>query len=312
MSLVFTKRFAAARSNIAQATTSLLQLLKVKVTSATIEDTLQSHPNYPSLLSIMDGLRNWGVETLSIKTTADKLSNLPLPFIAHLKIKGGWFITVKDVDEDGFTYIDGTGGEKRLCREEFLRSWEGVVLLAEAGEGSGQANYKQVKRKERWQKAFVPAVFLLLFVMGIFSMISFASSHDQANSSYYNALLLLSFAGMLVTGALLWYEYDRNNPLLKQVCSMGKKTNCNAVLNSKAAKLPGNLTWSDIGFFYFTGSYLYLLLAGGTASLLSLSILNLLALPYIFFSVYYQARVAKQWCILCITVQGLLLLEFLS
>jgi thiol-disulfide isomerase/thioredoxin len=39
-----------------------------------------------------------------------------------------------------------------------------------------------------------------------------------------------------------------------------------------------------------------------------LGLLNLLALPYIIFSIYYQWRVAKQWCVLCLGVQALLLL----
>ena len=36
-----------------------------------------------------------------------------------------------------------------------------------------------------------------------------------------------------------------------------------------------------------------------------------LALPYTVFSVYYQVRVAKQWCVLCLGVQVLFLVEFL-
>jgi hypothetical protein len=43
-----------------------------------------------------------------------------------------------------------------------------------------------------------------------------------------------------------------------------------------------------------------------------LIILNILALPYVLFSIYYQAVVIKQWCILCLAVQSLLLAEFLS
>jgi protein-disulfide isomerase len=35
---------------------------------------------------------------------------------------------------------------------------------------------------------------------------------------------------------------------------------------------------------------------------------NLLALPYIIFSLYYQGVVAKEWCLFCLSVQALLLL----
>jgi hypothetical protein len=41
------------------------------------------------------------------------------------------------------------------------------------------------------------------------------------------------------------------------------------------------------------------------------AITNAFASLYIFFSVYYQWKVAKQWCPLCLTVQVVLLLELL-
>jgi len=40
-----------------------------------------------------------------------------------------------------------------------------------------------------------------------------------------------------------------------------------------------------------------------------LAALNIVSLPYTVYSIYYQARVAKQWCVLCCTVQALLWLE---
>jgi thiol-disulfide isomerase/thioredoxin len=42
-----------------------------------------------------------------------------------------------------------------------------------------------------------------------------------------------------------------------------------------------------------------------------LSFINLLSLPYIFFSVYYQWKIVKQWCILCLTVQAVIVLQLL-
>jgi len=40
--------------------------------------------------------------------------------------------------------------------------------------------------------------------------------------------------------------------------------------------------------------------------------LNSIALPYTVFSVVYQWRVAKQWCVLCLAVQAILLLLFVN
>ncbi|HJP62305.1 MAG TPA: thioredoxin domain-containing protein, partial [Mucilaginibacter sp.] len=43
----------------------------------------------------------------------------------------------------------------------------------------------------------------------------------------------------------------------------------------------------------------------------ALLILNVVSLPYTFYSIYYQARVAKQWCTLCCIIQALLWTEFI-
>ena len=43
-----------------------------------------------------------------------------------------------------------------------------------------------------------------------------------------------------------------------------------------------------------------------------LSLINLTALPFILFSVFYQAAIIRQWCKLCIAVQLILLLEFIT
>src|SRR6202012_5749326 len=90
-----------------------------------------------------------------------------------------------------------------------------------------------------------------------------------------------------------------------------KKSSCNAILSSGAPKIFKWLTWSEVGFFYFAGTWLLPLFGGHSCAILQmLAVLNIISLPYTFYSIYYQARVAKEWCVLCCTVQGLLWLEF--
>lgn len=103
---------------------------------------------------------------------------------------------------------------------------------------------------------------------------------------------------------------DKNNPLLQKVCTGIAKGDCNAVLTGKQAKLFSWLSWSEVGFFYFTGCLLVLLFSANTLnnSIALIAWLNILSLPYTIFSIYYQWRVAKQWCVLCLVVQALLVL----
>ncbi len=305
------------RDNSITAARHLLQLLKVRVTETTLADSVLTHPDYPSLLSISDSLQHWNMETAAIKATAEKLEALPVPFVVHLKTGGGKFMVVKKITPEEVVYLNEQGKEQSFAREDFLQRWDNVVLLAEAGEASGEADYKKNQRKELWGVLFVPITLTLLLLLGI-AQAGKLMANTSAGAIYYTAFLLFSFLGMLATGLLLWHEYDGDNPLLQKVCSAGKKSNtrggrtgCETVLNSSASKIIGTITWSEIGFIYFTGGYLYLLIAG-ISSLPFVMALNILALPYIIFSIYYQAKVARQWCVLCLSVQSLLLLEFLA
>jgi uncharacterized membrane protein/thiol-disulfide isomerase/thioredoxin len=125
-------------------------------------------------------------------------------------------------------------------------------------------------------------------------------------------LTCIKSLGCYIGVLLLWYEIDNQNASLQKICKAGKKMNCHAILNSAASRILGIVSWSEIGFIYFTGSLLALLASGFSDSYFILqSWLNVLSLPFIVFSFYYQWRVVKQWCVLCITVAALLVLEFL-
>src|SRR5471030_1680876 len=111
---------------------------------------------------------------------------------------------------------------------------------------------------------------------------------------------------------LLMQSIDANNPFIQKLCGEDNK-NCNAILSSKAAKINEFLSWSEVGFFYFAGTWLALLFnSAHIAMLQALAVLNIVALPYTFYSIHYQWRVAKQWCVFCCAVQALLWLEFFA
>jgi thiol-disulfide isomerase/thioredoxin len=160
----------------------------------------------------------------------------------------------------------------------------------------------------------LPILFLVISIT-----LSFSSLIKSIVISGYNNSLnavgiclqyLILWAGTIVTFALLWYEIDKMNPFLQKVCTGIVKGNCNSILTGKRSKIFSWLSWSEVGFFYFTGGLLSMLflvnsIKGGISVI---AFLNLSALPYTVFSIYYQWRIAKQWCILCLAVQALLVL----
>jgi uncharacterized membrane protein len=121
---------------------------------------------------------------------------------------------------------------------------------------------------------------------------------------------LIMLAGVGISSLLVWHEIDKENLFLKKVCSGIVKTDCNAILSSKRSKVFSWLSWSEVGLFYFTGGLLTLLFAGNklSNSIAALAWINMLALPFTVFSIYYQWKIARQWCILCLAVQALLVL----
>lgn len=125
-------------------------------------------------------------------------------------------------------------------------------------------------------------------------------------------MLLTKILGLSATILLLIYEIDKSHAFVKNICAAGKQTNCSAVLQSKASKIFG-MSWSEAGFFYFASTFLFFLFPGipFLIKLYLLSIANCLAAPYILFSVYYQWKVVKQWCLLCLMVQAILLMELI-
>jgi len=94
-----------------------------------------------------------------------------------------------------------------------------------------------------------------------------------------------------------------------KICSLFSKSDCNNVLESEAAKLWGFFGWSEIGLGYFSANVILLLFF--PQSIYILALMNILTLPYSFWSVWYQKVKARQWCPLCLIVQVLLWLIFI-
>lgn len=299
-----------------QAVIKFLRLINVNVTSSTVDDSLQNHPDWPSLLCISDTLSKWNIANGAGFMNASELDRLPTPFLARIHKDEAPLVIVTDVSEQQVKLYDGNFIKPRTTsRQNFIDNWSGVYLFAEPNADSGEPQFAQHHRQELL-KRFISFGALAL-ILGMFFMLTQRLVPTAATSSVwlstYGQLLVLS-AGTAVAVALLWYDIDKNNPLLKRVCTNIAKSDCNAILSSQQAKLLPWLSWSEIGLIYFAGGLLSYVLSGkeGLGMIPVVAWLNILALPYTLFSVYYQWRVARQWCALCLVVQALLVLGALN
>ena len=282
---------------------SLLKALKVKVTKTSSNECVQNHPDYPSLMAIGSCLTDWGVENYTYRIDKETYQNgLLFPFLAHFPEKGGRFVLVNAIEGAKVFYSDELTRKGILGEEEFLKRWDGIALHAEPNAESGEEAYAQNQFKEFLLSLMAPVAIISL-VLVLYLVLS-------SQATLWNVLALsgLKLGGIGISILLLMQSLNANNPFIKNLCTLNGKNDCNAILKSDAAKVTSWLTWSEVGFFYFTGSFLTLLV--DPTSLPVLAWLNLLALPYTVYSILYQYR-NKNWCILCCSVQVVLVLEAL-
>jgi uncharacterized membrane protein len=290
--------------------------MQLPVTLSALKKDLSEHPFYPSLLSVNDVLNKYRVSTLPLNANAQMFPELPFPFIVQIKEAAEknatpLFAIVEKVENEYIQYYNPLKRKwEFITKEAFYNKWTGIVLLTEGNADSGERNYKHNRFKEIKENLVISTALLFFpITIAVIGILIFLDSGIKA--LYPNLFLLVAFLGSIVSGLLIWYDYDQYNPIAKQICGVTSNRNCHAVLKSKASKVFG-ISWSSIGFVYFFGQLLLLLLSGVVNSkvLLSLSWLNLFSLPYILFSLYYQFKIAKQWCFLCILIQVFLFSQF--
>ncbi|MES2652237.1 MAG: cysteine peptidase family C39 domain-containing protein [Bacteroidota bacterium] len=284
-------------------TAQLLKSMSVKFSLTGLEEKLEAHPDYPSMVAISDCLTEWQVANEALRVPKEHFKDLPLPFIAHCNVNGGTFILVHGREGIQIRYSDEKKQNSLMQEKDFVQRWSGVVLLAEADEDSGEPGYKQNIWKDRLTLAKTPLLIILLI-----TLLGLTLDYNSLTLGY-SLLLLINLVGLGISTLLLINSVDANNPLVQNLCSLGGKNGCNAILKSDAAKLTSWLSWSEVGFFYFSGSFLALFLIPSSISFLAW--INFLALPYTLYSIGYQYR-NSNWCVLCCAVQALLWFGFIT
>jgi thiol-disulfide isomerase/thioredoxin len=298
-----------------KATINFLQQLKVKVNAATVNETLQNHPDWPSLLCISDSLQKWNIPNAAAKISPEDIDELPTPFIAYTQKQNDRLVTVNNVANNAVTYYAPvTDKTQTQNKTDFIKEWGGIYIIAEPAANAGEKDYAKNKRQQIISRLVPAALILLLVVLAVAGFNNSLANYFAVSNIALWCLFAVTVTGVVVTSLLLWYELDKNNPLLQKVCTGITHGNCTAILTGKAAKVFNWLSWSEVGLFFFAGNLLVVVISNPFVSVIStqeisiaaLACLHLLALPYIIFSLYYQWRIAKQWCVLCLAVQALL------
>lgn len=279
-----------------------LTLLKVPHTAGYSDSRFSQMP-FPTLFGFSKLLQEYGIKSEGyVLNDKSELLKLKPPFIA--KTSGG-VVIMTDVTPESVSYL--TEGEKEIMPyQEFIKVWNGNVLLSYPSPDSQEPHYFANARIEFFNKAKKWVLALCCLVLFCYFFIT----NDIWRSWSTVFITVIDLAGLLFTFMLVQKSVHIHTAAADKVCGVLQEGGCDSILEMKASKFFGIFGWSEVGFSYFSVSLLALLL--NPALLPTLALINICCLPFTFWSIWYQKFRAHKWCTLCVSVQTSLWLLFFS
>jgi len=262
---------------------------------------LLTHPYFPSINAITDLFDHFKIENVAAELPKEVsiISELPTTFLAHIKEdkKEKIVLVVKKNHELKLMYDAKT--TKHVAYEEFVSLWTGVIVAIEKNED-------EIKKNTNSQSLLKTGTIGVSILLIIGTLIS------NPISIIGYGYLLISLIGLYISVLLVQKELGLHSKSLDKFCEASENNSCDDVLNSKGALIFNTFKLSDVGIVYFLGIILTTILISFTgidANYLLVNSLSILSILFIPYSIYYQWRVIRKWCPLCLVVLGTLLAQ---
>ena len=269
-----------------------LKTLGLRMDKSFVEREITTHPDYPSILSVVDFLDSNNFHYKAVKAKEEHFKEMQYPLLAHM------------VEADGTPHFALVGHTDEWKKDSDIHSkWSGVVIFPE-----GKPNWDNKTDIKKFGYNQYREVAALLLFIGVTGSISFTTSLLS-----YTIFSLLSLAGIVVSWFTFKTELGYQNQIIKQVCnSLGSAGNCDNVMKSVHAKGIWGITPSVAGLSWFLTQWGVLVIAGLLDQLnwaYGIYYLSLFGVLVAIWSVYVQKIIVKQWCVLCLGVVTVLTLQ---
>lgn len=278
---------------------SLLKNNKINVDGEELDFQIQSHPSYPSLHAITGVLTHLDIDNTAIRVPVDKktLLQLPTSFIAQLKVDHDSFFALVIKKKGHYKIIESSKKSKTISETTFLEQFTGILVAVEKDDTTPK-NQTNTANFQKPLFSIAVVLYILLF---------FNSGPNFTASIHF----ILSLTGVGISYLIIQHDLGFSSKIIDSICSQeSKTTNCNAVLNSKGATLYKNVKLSDVSLVYFVSlSIASLLLSTTHLPLNPLFLISVAGLPIVVYSIYYQIKVSKNWCVLCLGIATILVLQ---
>jgi uncharacterized membrane protein len=256
------------------------------------EDLFLSHPNYPSVFAITDSLDMLSIENIAIKVPKEQFVELPESFLA--------------VFNDNMVFVSKTntnviieteeGKQQKLSFNEFLTGWNEIILAIEPNTNT---LIKKEKTNPKW----------LLYTLPVIALIILSATYNDYN---FNSIVLLttSIIGLLISIFIVQEKFGIKNEIASKFCNINPNASCDSVIKSNKSEINKWIGFSDLPLLFFSISILSIIMQTEESSNIT-GFLSLAATPIIIYSVWLQKFELKKWCVLCLAVSFIIVLQSL-
>lgn len=262
---------------------------------------LESHPSYPSLHSLTGVLSHFGIPNIAIRLQVNKetLSQLPSCFLATIKSENDESIVLVEKKNNQLKVTGYDNKKISYTNEQFISSWNGIILAIEKDENIIETRKSPIGNVLKWV-FYGFGIALIAYCFYIIPEI-FAKTH-----------FILSIIGVIISIIIVKHEFGLQSKSANSICNLSEHTSCDAVLQSNGAKLLGLFKLSDVCLVIFSSYAGYWLtsLFTNTNNYVTISLLAMASIPMIGYSLFYQYKVVKKWCPLCLGIISVLLFQF--
>lgn len=257
---------------------------------------IESHPSYPSLHAITGVLDHFNIENIAaeVPVNLETLLQLPDTFIGQIQTQSGKdLVTISKLKNKKQYNLFSNSKNEVLTEAKFLEKFTGIIVAVEKDE---------TKQDVKNNRTLIEVILFAVLCIAT-SLLLITRNIGIANIIF----IIISIIGVVASLSILKQELGESSIIGDAFCSgYNEKKDCDAVLTSKGAAIIKGHKLSDLSVIYFSGLLISSLLM---KNFNLLYLISFLALPITFYSIFYQYKVVKSWCTLCLSIVALLWLN---
>jgi len=282
---------AAQNSELWQTTFVWLRACGYRLSKNYCKEEITTHPDYPSLTSVIDFLQILKIPCRAIKVDISYIHDFDYPVLAHIK---------QPANERMSIIYDIPQWDRE---EEIKKYWSGVVVFSKKNPEWEKKENTAYRRNELRNEIVACAFAIIVCSLYLISLLQ----HRPLSECIFGAFSLL---GIFISFLALTEELELQISISRQICGAGDYRGCGAVLKSSCSKGVAGITPADASLTYFTAQFIiYLFNHFLNFFMLASYLISFSSIVLIPWSLFIQAFKLKQWCTLCLIILAILTIQ---